>query len=37
MSGKVQDAVVAEAQTARAVVQDIIMSGAYLYPLKVSR
>ncbi|OGE56600.1 hypothetical protein PENARI_c003G12551 [Penicillium arizonense] len=34
MSGKVQDAVVAEAQTARAVVQDIIMSGAYLYPLK---
>jgi hypothetical protein len=36
MSEKVQGAVVAEAQTARAIVQDVIMSGAYLYPLKVS-
>ncbi|CAG8426792.1 unnamed protein product [Penicillium salamii] len=34
MSDKVKDAVVAEAKTTRALAQEIVMSGAYLYPFK---
>ena len=37
MSEKVKDAVAAEAKTTRVLVQEIVMSGAYLYPFKVSR
>lgn len=36
MSEKVKDAVVAEAKTTRALAQEIVMSGAYLYPFKAS-
>ncbi|CAG7915909.1 unnamed protein product [Penicillium olsonii] len=34
MSEKVKDAVAAEAKTTRVLVQEIVMSGAYLYPFK---
>jgi hypothetical protein len=36
MSEKIKDAVLAEAKNSRAVIQDVITSGAYLYPFKVS-
>jgi hypothetical protein len=37
MSDRVRDAVIAEAKSARAASQDVLKSGAYLYPFKVSR
>jgi len=37
MSDRVKDAVIAEAKSARAASQDVLKSGAYLYPFKVSR
>lgn len=36
MSEKIKDAVVAEANSARAASQEVVKSGAYLYPFKVS-
>lgn len=36
MSEKIKDAVLAEAKNTQAVAHDVIMSGAYLYPFKVS-
>jgi hypothetical protein len=36
MSEKIKDAVLAEAKNSQAVVHDVITSGAYLYPFKVS-
>jgi hypothetical protein len=36
MSEKIKDAVLAEAKSTQAIAQDVIMSGAYLYPFKVS-
>lgn len=36
MSEKVKDAVVAEAQSTRVLAQEIVMTGAYLYPFKAS-
>jgi hypothetical protein len=34
MSEKIKDAVLAEAKSTQAIAQDVIMSGAYLYPFK---
>lgn len=36
MSEKLKDAVLAEAKNTQAVAHDVITSGAYLYPFKVS-
>lgn len=36
MSEKIKDAVLAEAKNTQAVAHDVITSGAYLYPFKVS-
>lgn len=36
MSDRVREAVVAEAKDVKAASQDVVNSGAYLYPLKVS-
>jgi len=35
MSEKLKDMMATEAKSTRAVAQDIVMSGAYLYPFKV--
>lgn len=36
MSEKLKEAVLAEAKNTRAVAQDVVTSGAYMYPFKVS-
>lgn len=36
MSDRIKDAVISEAKSASAVSQDVLKSGAYLYPFKVS-
>lgn len=36
MSDKLKDAVLAEANSARAASQEVLKSGAYLYPFKVN-
>jgi hypothetical protein len=37
MSEKLNDVAAAEAKSIRALTQEIVMSGAYLYPFKVNR
>lgn len=36
MSEKIKDAVLAEVKSSQAIAHDVITSGAYLYPFKVS-